>query len=572
MVRRPPVAGMTEPKRPAPVAGRVHPTSTRLSRELAAPADKIEADISGAAAAADRALVIRSKIQPPPLRSSTLARPRLLERLTDAVRSRLTLVVAEAGYGKTTLLADFSSRAPVRCLWYKLDPTDADPVTWANYLIAAAREIDADFGCGTLSLLAQVAPAGPPESAFVASLLSELPRLGEAPTVLVLDDFHAVDDSSEARDFVTRLIKDAPAWLHFVISSRRRPVLELSRLAGMGEVAEITTDDLRFTGDETERLFVDGYGLALDSDVLRDVETRTQGWAASLQLFHGSIRGRPLSAVRAMAKSLSGASNPIYDFLAQEVLNNLPNDLEDFLVRVALIDRIVASHVVTLFGERRGLAPTADQAHRWIDECDRLGLLSRASQQSEARHLHPLLRDFLLRTLTHRHSPDSIRMMHLGLARSVADTEPLLASRHYIEAGEKAEAMRCLGRSVMLTMGSGQWGVASSLIDRLGGVPADPAVAAIRARRLIEEGDLPGAAGLLSDIDLTNSSADVRAVVRHTKLSLGWRAGDRELLFGTLREIEADHETPQILHDIRQRSSRGVKQPQSVALLSAARH
>lgn len=360
-------------------------------------------------------------------------------------------------------------------------------------------------------------------------MLGELPKLGEAPTVLVLDDFHAVDDSSEARAFLARLIKDAPPWLHFVISSRRRPVLELARLAGMGEVVEVTTDELRFTGDETERLFAQSYGLPLDADVLRDVEKRTQGWAASLQLFHGSVRGKPSSAVRALAKSLSGASNPIYDFLAQEVLNNLPNDLEDFLVRVALLDRIVAAHVVALFAERRGLAPSLDQAHRWIDECDRLGLLSRASQQTEARHLHPLLRDFLVRTLIQRHPPDSIRRMHLGLARAVAGSEPLLASRHFIEAGDKVEAMRCLGRSVMLTMGSGQWGVASSLIDRLGGVPADPPVAALRARRLIEEGDLPGAAALLADVDITDAPPDVRAVFRHAKLSLGWRTGDRDL-------------------------------------------
>ncbi|MGI8928123.1 MAG: hypothetical protein ACR2H0_01475 [Candidatus Limnocylindrales bacterium] len=476
----------------------------------------------------------------------------MLDRLTDAVGSRLTLLIAEAGYGKTTLLADFSLRATARCLWYKLDPTDADPVTWTNHVIAAAREIDPEFGHSTLALLGQVAPGGPPASVFVASLLGELPRLGEAPTVLVLDDFHAVDDSAEARAFVTRLIKESPPWLHFVISSRRRPTLELARLAGMGEVAEITTEDLRFTGPETKQLFADGYGLALDPDVLRDVEARTQGWAASLQLFHGSVRGRPSSAIRALAKSLSGATSPIYDFLAQEVLNNLPGELEEFLVRVVLLDRIVPAHVVTLFAERRGLAPDEEQARRWIDDGDRLGLLSRTSQSSETRHLHPLLRDFLLGTLKQRHPVEAIRQMHLALARAVAETEPLIACRHFIEAGDQTEAMRSLGRSVMLTMGSGQWGVASSLIDRLDGVPADPAVAAIHARRLIEDGDLVGAGALLSGVDLTNAPPDVRAVFRYSKLSLGWRLGDRSLLFQTLEEIRSDLQTPKVFADIAQ--------------------
>ena len=81
----------------------------------------------------------------------------------------------------------------------------------------------------------------------MASLLGELPRLGEAPTILVLDDFQEVDESADARDFVSRLLKDSPSWLHFVISGAPPPDARTARLAGMGEVAEITTDDLRFT-------------------------------------------------------------------------------------------------------------------------------------------------------------------------------------------------------------------------------------------------------------------------------------------------------------------------------------
>jgi DNA-binding SARP family transcriptional activator len=545
MVRRPSVAAVTEPTRVAPLRAAVRVTAD--SRQ--APPDRSSA---ANALRHERAPVILSKIQPPHVRSSTLSRQRLLERLTDAVGSRLTLVVAEAGYGKTTLLADFSSRASVRCLWYKLDSTDADPITWTNYLIAAVREVDPSFGAGTLSLLAQVGPGGPPESAFVASLLGELPRLGEAPTVIVLDDFHAVDDSRDAHGYVARLIKDAPPWLHFVISSRRRPPLELGRLAAMGELVDISTDDLRFTADETARLFADGYGIALEPDVLRDLEARTQGWVASLQLFHGSVRGRPSTAVRALAKSLSGATNPIYDFLAQEVLNNLPEDLEEFLVRVALLDRIVSDRVPALFAESESMRPDEQRAHAWIEEADRLGLLTRTSQTSSARHLHPLLREFLVGTLRGRHSEGDIRSMHLRVAKAVVDTDPLTASRHYIEGGDQAAAMKCLGSSVMLTMGSGQWGLASSLIDRLDATAVDPAVAAIRARRHIDDGDFASATQLLGAVDLARSPAEVRAVFRHARLYLGWRAGDRDLMYTTLREIQGDPQTPGIMRDISQ--------------------
>jgi DNA-binding SARP family transcriptional activator len=110
--------------------------------------------------------------------------------------------------------------------------------------------------------------------------------------------------------------------------------------------------------------------------------------------------------------------------------------------------------------------------------------------------------------------------------------------------------MRCLGGSVLHTMGSGQWGVASDLIDRLKGVPADPAVAAIQARRHIEDGQLDRAAQLLASVDARGSPGHVRAVFRHAKLSLGWRTGDREMMLSTLAEIQADDETPPILRDI----------------------
>jgi len=545
------VSRMTDPQRNAKTADTlVHGSgSTRGEQETSR-------ETSGEAHAewpfrVEIAPVIRSKIQPPVLRPSTLKRDRLLQRLHESAASRVTLVVADAGYGKTTLLTDFSVRSGVRTLWYRLDATDADTVTWTNYLVAACREVEPGFGQATLALLGHLPAGGPPKSAFIASFLGELARMAEVPTVLVLDDLHEVEESPEVREIVGRLVSQAPPWLSFIVASRRPPSVEFARLAGMGELAHITTDDLRFSASETEQLFAEGYGLPLETEVLRDLDQRTRGWAASLQLFHGSIRGRPSSAIRALARSLSGAASPIYDFLAEEVLANLGEDLEQFLVRSSLLERVIAGNVVALFADEP-TPPTLEATRRWIDEADRLGLLTRTSESSEARQLHPLLRDFLLRQLQQRFSVDEVREMHLRVARAVRRSDPLTACRHFIEAGEQEEAMGCLGASVMLTMGSGQWGVASDLIDRLEGVPADPAVAAIRARRLIEEGDLIGAEQLLLGLEISDSPPDVRAVVRHTKLSLGWRTGDSDLLFGTLRDMQDDAETPPILREIAQ--------------------
>lgn len=497
----------------------------------------------------DLAPVIRSKIQPPVVRQATLTRRRLFARLDEATRQRVTLVVAEAGYGKTTLLADYTAQTRIRTLWYRLDSTDADPITWTNYLVAAGREHAPDFGRATTALLAQISTASPPNNVIVASVIQELNELGDEPTLLILDDFHAVDSSADARAFVERLVRDAPKWLHFVIASRLRPTFHLGRLEANGDLAQLSTDDLRFSLPETERLFAEAYGSPLEPDVLKRVGERTRGWAASLQLFHGSIRGKPTSAIRSLSTSLSGASSPLYDYLAEEFFSNLAEDLDEFLIRASVLDRISAGLVVALFADDPGTVDIAI-AERWIEASEQLGLLSRTSLGSETRQLHPLLREFLRRRLDQRMAKDAILQMHLRVATAVEASDSLLASRHYLEAGHDADAMRCLGSSVLLTMGSGQWGAASDLVDRLNGVPAEPAVAALRARKLIEQGDLEHAATILESVDISKSRADVRAVVRHARISLGWRTGDRDLMFTVLDEITRDPETPAILAQI----------------------
>ncbi len=432
--------------------------------------------------------IIKSKIQPPALRASTLSRQRLIDKLAEATTHRLTLLIAEAGYGKTTLLADFARASGLRTLWYRLDPTDGDVITWANHIIAAAREAEPDFGEATLRLMSQLATGGPPTSAFVSSVIGELGGMDPVPTLLVLDDFHGVDESDAAVDFVSRLTRDGPPWLRIVISSRRKPSLGLGRLTASDELAEISTDDLRFSREETIQLFSESYGTPLDDDVVRDLDSRTRGWVASLQLFHGSIRGRSPSAVRALARQLSGATSPIYDFLAEEVLANLSPPLERFLLRSSILERITPTVVVPLV-EDVSPTPTAKDVIDWIDEADRLTLLGRSSQTSEARQLHPLLRDFLLRQLATTESPDAIRRLHSRVASAVAATDPLTAAHHFIAAGDESAAMRCIGASVLTDNGNrpGWYGVRPRRPHhRISHGPCrrrDPSQAATRARR-----------------------------------------------------------------------------------------
>jgi len=376
--------------------------------------------------------IIRSKVQPSPVRAQTLTRDRLLDWLTEHVPDRLKLITAEAGYGKTTLMADFSRREIVRCLWYKLETSDREWVTFVNYLIAAGRQVSPDFAPGTAGMLQQTSAVGPSREAVVGSLIAELPLLGEEPTLLILDDFHVVDESDDIQRIVERLLERAPPGFTILLSSRRPPPqLRMGRLKGQGEVSHLSTDDLRFLPGETAELFASTYGHPLDPDLLREVDTRTEGWGASLQLLYSSIRARGPDEIRDFIHSMSGAEGSLYDFLAEEVLDHLSEPLQRFVAETSLLQRTVPAFAAAVLTRGTTQVPIPSIL-AWIDEAERMGLLGRSSTTSVSRRFHPLLREFLQRRLEGTTSPDDRRQMHLRVARAAESLDRLTACHHLI--------------------------------------------------------------------------------------------------------------------------------------------
>src|SRR5439155_15198418 len=182
-------------------------------------------------------------------------------------------------------------------------------------------QVDPSFGAATLDLLTEVSTGHEDREAIVSSFLNELGVLvGNTPTALVLDDFHLVDDVEDVRALVRDLTVRGPAALSWVFVGRRNPRLPVARLRTRGEVAELRTDDLRFSIDETERLFATTYRRDVDRELLRILANKTEGWAASLQLVDAALRDRPQTEVRAFIRGLTGARGDLYDYLAEEVV------------------------------------------------------------------------------------------------------------------------------------------------------------------------------------------------------------------------------------------------------------
>jgi LuxR family maltose regulon positive regulatory protein len=192
-----------------------------------------------------------SKVQRPPLRDDVLSRPRLNDQLDAKSSHRVVLLVAEAGYGKTTLLADWTRRTSRRVAWYRLDTDDRDWLTFLHHLLAAGRAVDDRFGFEVEAQLESLGPDGPTREQIVATLARELSATSAEGLTVVLDDYHVVDDNEDVRDVLRGLVERVTDGVSFLISTRIEPALPLSRFRARAEVAEFAAHDLRFDEAET---------------------------------------------------------------------------------------------------------------------------------------------------------------------------------------------------------------------------------------------------------------------------------------------------------------------------------
>jgi DNA-binding SARP family transcriptional activator len=433
----------------------------------------------------DRYPVQLGKVQPPLLPEETLRRDRLLDWLHVRVHSRLVLVVADAGYGKTTLLADFSRRTRVRCLWYRLDEGDRDWAVLLNHLVAAGREIDPSFAPGTESLLRELATGGGDFEMALNTFTAELRSWVTVPTALIMDDYHLVDGAPEVRETIRRLLARGADRFALVIATRRRPTLPLARLRALGEVAELGTDDLRFDQQETELLFRETYGQPLEPDVLAELARHTDGWAATLRLAHATMRGLGPSEIRRVVRDLSGHRGDLHDYLAEEVVGSLPVELQAFLQRCALL-AVVTPPLAAAAGQ---VDEAEARAH--MEALEAGGMLSRRGQGvAAARLFHPLVRDFLVHRLAEELGEAGLALVHLRIARAAEPLDWAVAAEHYAAAGRPADVARVLEAAMPTIFGSGAYAQAEEYAQALADGLRGPVHEVLRARHELLRGEV----------------------------------------------------------------------------------
>jgi LuxR family transcriptional regulator, maltose regulon positive regulatory protein len=278
--------------------------------------------------------LLATKLFRPPPRPGTVLRHQLFARLSEGLARKLTLIAAPAGSGKTTLVSAWAAAADLPAAWLSLDPDDGEPVRFLSYVLAALQTVRPDLGSTIVAALQS--PQPPPVETLLADLLNALAALPER-LILVLDDYHVID-SDQVDRALAFLVAHLPPQLHLVIATREDPPLPLAQLRARDQLTELRVSELRFSHTEADALLSQTEGLSLSADVVAVLASRTEGWAAGLHLAALSLRGHQDAA--GFVHSFSGSQRFVLDYLLEEVLQQQPTLLQQFLLRTSVLDRL----------------------------------------------------------------------------------------------------------------------------------------------------------------------------------------------------------------------------------------
>ena len=387
-------------------------------------------------------VLVTTKSTIPPLREDIVLRKRLYAQLEQAFTTKLTLVVAPAGYGKTTLLAEWINDCEKRIdvvaqdimlpsfTWLSLDPSDNDPRRFWMYITTAFAHIQPGIEQQVLALLQS--PQVRSIETILATLINEL-AASQQSAMLVLDDYHLIDTPA-IHQTLTYFIEHLPANVRLMIASRVEPPLPLARFRARREVTEIMGSDLRCTYDEAASLLHLALHTQLDTQAIQVLVNRTEGWMAGLQLAALSLQSPQDTSLQ--IATLQGNDRYIWDYLIEEVIQEQPHNVQLFLIYTSILDRLSVSLCNAVMGNQRKQYATSEpatiEAHMsMLDYLERTNLFTiPLDNQRHWYRYHHLFSD-VLRARLQTVDPTMVPVLHQRAAHWYEEQELTTEAIHH---------------------------------------------------------------------------------------------------------------------------------------------
>ena len=418
--------------------------------------------------------ILGTKLYIPPPRPNAVPRPHLIAQLNEGLRAsrKLALISAPAGFGKTTLVSEWiaecrllnadwgndltklnrqSAIGNLEFGWLSLDEGDSNLARFLVYFVSAMQTIAPQFGAGILAALQTAQPA---TEALLTTLLNELSAIPDR-FVFVLDDYHMLD-CKPIDEALTFLLDHLPPHMQLAITTREDPQLPLARLRARGQLTELRAVDLRFTPAEAAEFLNHAMGLGLSMDDIAALESRTEGWIAGLQLAALSMQGR--SDVAGFIGSFTGTHHFVLDYLLEEVLQQQTEEVQTFLLRTSILDRLCGSLceavLLTPAGSGQTMLEHLEHANLFIVSLD---------HERQWYRYHRLFADLLCQRLQQASlaTGENVVEYHLRASRWFADNDYLAeAFQHAIAAKDfawAAEVAECAWPSMDGTFQTATW-------------------------------------------------------------------------------------------------------------------
>jgi LuxR family transcriptional regulator, maltose regulon positive regulatory protein len=362
-----------------------------------------------------------------------VSRPRLLDALAQATQCKLTIVCADAGYGKTSLVTEFAGLMGLHSEWHQLRRRDRDVARFADGLETCLRRLAGgpeSSGMGTHFRR----PKGKDVFLLTESLLALAGQVGPSTSFLVLDDYQNVEQEAVVNLVLGSLIEESTSHLRFIVLSRSVPKFALGKLRARQDVYIIGADALAFTLDET-RHFLNGVGTpALEEEAISLVQERTEGWPAGVAMVSQSLRHGGQEKVMSVLADPAASSWLVYDFLAEEVFDRQEPKAKEFLVRTSILGQLDAPACDRLLD--------IDSSYRTLLALEEGGLFTASVDPArQVFRYHHLFREFLRHKLYQLESREAVRALHLRAAQYYeAHCAWESSVDHYLKAGEPLSA------------------------------------------------------------------------------------------------------------------------------------
>ena len=438
--------------------------------------------------------LLETKFYFPRWRPGQVPRPRLVERMDRGAQSKLTLISAPPGFGKTTLLAEWLAAPSSKMgevAWLSLDQSDSHPPTFWTYVFAALQRIRPGVGKGGAISMLQ-SPQPPPIETLLVTVLNEVAADSDHLT-LVLDDYHVIE-AGAVHDGIGFLLDHLPPQMHLVVASRADPAVPLPRLRASGELTEVRAADLRFTPDEAAAFLNGAMGLNLTPRDVAALESRTEGWIAALQLAALSMQGQ--GDVARFISAFTGDDRYIVDYLVEEVLKRQSPLVREFLLRTSILDSLCAPLCDAVTEHDRGKVT--------LEKLERTNLfVVPLDDNRQWYRYHHLFADVLRAHLVDE-EPEQVPVLHRRASEWYAsDGQPDNAIRHALAANDLARAAGLVELEAETAVRNHQ---PDRLIEWLKPIPDNlirsmPVLGTYYAMALQGMGDLEGSASHLNDAE-----------------------------------------------------------------------